>query len=426
MRILKVNGSHPLLGEIVVSGAKNSAFKLIPASLFANSDIYLSNIPRIDNLNKELEILKSLGGSYEWLGNNYLKINNSKLMSYEVPLVLGKNLFTTYLFAGPLLYRFGEAVLPLPDGGVSKIEKFIHTWRQLNIEINYDDNFIYLKSDNSSASTIEIPNASHLATDNAILSSISLNGTATLIDICENIEVKDLIEFCNLIGADITFENKRVLKINGQRHFKGADFQVVSDICEVLFFSLASLITKGNLIIKNIDKSNLSFLISFLTKIEASFDFPSNEELRVWNKSGELKSFDVTASSFPGIISDFIPLLCAQSLFCNGLSTLNDKSYKNKYEFIYKLNKSNSKIKIYEGLKDFEPCLIQIPGVVSDINIDKFELKSYDSILPMLLISLGLAKDTEILTEFDVNNIFENLVEKVVKLGGNVSYESDK
>jgi len=423
MKILKVNGSRPLLGEVSVSGAKNSAFKLIPASLFANSDIYLSNIPRIDNLNKELEILKSLGGTFEWLGNNFLKINNSKLMSFEIPLVLGKNLYTTYLFAGPLLYRFGEATLPLPDGGISKIEKFIHTWRQLNIEINYDDSFVYLKSDNSSSGTVEIPNASHLATDNAILSSIFLNGTSTLIDICENIEVKDLIDFCNLIGSDISYENKKVLKINGQRHFKGTDFQIVSDLSEVLFFSLSSLITKGNLIIKNIDKSNLSFLISYLTKIEASFDFPSNEELRVWNKTGELKSFEVTATSFPGIISDYIPLLSAQALFCNGTSTLNDKSYKNKYEYIYKLNKANSKIKIYEGLKDFEPCQIQIPGLYPDLNLEKIELKSYDSVLPILLISLGLNSETEILTDFDVNNIYENLVEKVVKLGGNVSYE---
>lgn len=424
MKILKVSGSQSLLGEVSVSGAKNSAFKLIPASLFANSDIYLSNIPRIDNLNKELEILKSLGGTYEWLGNNFLKINNSKLTSFEIPLVLGKNLYTTYLFAGPLLYRFGEAVLPLPEGGISKIEKFIHTWRQLNIEINYDESFIYLKSDNSNPGTVEIPNASHLGTDNAILSSISLNGTSTLIDICENIEVKDLIDFCNIMGSDITYENKKVLKINGQRHFKGADFQIVSDLSEILFFSLASLITKGNLIIKNIDKSNLSFLISYLTKIEASFDFPSNEELRVWNKSGELKSFEVTASSFPGIISDYIPLLSAQALFCKGTSVLNDKSYKNKYEFIYKLNKSNSKIKIYEGLKDFEPCQIQIPGLFSDLNLEKIELKSYDSVLPILLISLGLNSETEILTEFDINNIYENLLEKVVKLGGRISYES--
>lgn len=425
MKILKLSGGKPLLGEVSVSGARNSAYKLIAASLFVNSDVYLSNVPRIENLNKELQILKSLGGEYEWLGNNYLKINNSKLNKFEIAEELGKDLYTTYLFAGPLLYRFGEAVLPLPEGGISKIEKFLHTWSVLNFEINYDDKFVYLKSDNSSPSSIEIPNASHLATDNAILSSLFLNGTSTLIDICENIEVKDLIDFCNLIGGSIEYDNKKVLKINGQRHFKSADFQIVSDLGEALFFTLLAIVTKGNVIIKNIDKSNLSFLISFLTKIEASFDFTSNEELRVWNKSEDIPAFQVSATTYPGIISDFIPMLASFGLFCNGESTLNDKSYKNKFEFLYRLAKHTSKIKVFEGLKDLEPCQIVVSGIGSEFNSFKIEVKSMDSLLPLIILGLGFHNELEILSDYDVNNIFENLIEKVVKLGGNLHYESN-
>ena len=176
MEILKIHGGKPLLGEVEISGAKNSALKIIIASLFCNEDVYISNVPKVRSLEKEIQILESLGSKVEWITSSYLKINNSKLNSFIIPADLGKNLITSFLFAGPLLYRFGEATIPLPDTGIKGLERFIETWSSLNIEINYDSNFLYLRSDNSKSGEIEIKRTSHTATDNAILSSIFLNG----------------------------------------------------------------------------------------------------------------------------------------------------------------------------------------------------------------------------------------------------------
>ena len=199
MSQIVVSGNKPLQGEVEISGSINSALKLIISSLYTTEDIFLTNIPNVDSIQTELDIIKELGGSYEWLSKNFLKISNSKLNSSKIPISLGKNLITSYLFAGPLLYRFGEAEIPIPDDGVDSILKFINSWSMLNIEVNFDKEFIYLRSDNAKAGRIELDRPSQMATTNAILSSVFLSGTTTIINSSEDVELDEdeLIAFLN-------------------------------------------------------------------------------------------------------------------------------------------------------------------------------------------------------------------------------------
>jgi UDP-N-acetylglucosamine 1-carboxyvinyltransferase len=421
MNILNLKGGKSLLGDVEVSGSKNSALKVLIASLFSHEEITLSNIPKIKSIQNELKIMESLGSKIEYYNENFLKIDNSKLSSFEIPEELGKNLNTSYLFAGPLLFRFGEAKIPMPDSGIESIEKFLNTWARLNIEINFDDKFIYLRSDNSKPADIEISNSSHMGTDNALLSTIFLNGTSRIINISESIEVKDLIDFCSLIGAQIEYENKKVLKITGKNHFKGCSFEVVSDLSEAVFFTVLSLITNGNLVIKNIDKTHMSFLMSFLNKIEANYEFLNNNEFRVWKKSGKLKSFEITASSYPNITTDFIPYFVILALFCDGESRIYDKSYKNKFEYIYQLNKCSTKIKIFEGIKDFEKCELVISNQ-ENINLSKYKVTSYYNGIVFFLLGLGLEAEIEFIDYEELESEFEKLFTKVVKLGADIHY----
>jgi UDP-N-acetylglucosamine 1-carboxyvinyltransferase len=260
-----------------------------------------------------------------------------------------------------------------------------------------------------------------MGTDNALLSTIFLNGTSRIINISESIEVKDLIDFCILIGAQIEYENKKVLKITGKNHFKGCSFEVVSDLSEAVFFTVLSLITNGNIVIKNIDKTHMSFLMSFLNKIEANYEFLNNNEFRVWKKSGKLKSFEITASSYPNITTDFIPYFVILALFCDGESRIYDKSYKNKFEYIYQLNKCSTKIKIFEGIRDFEKCELVISNQ-ENINLSKYKVSSYYNGIVFFLLGLGLEAEIEFIDYEELESEFEKLFSKVVKLGVDIHY----
>jgi len=422
MSSINVIGNKPLQGEVEISGSVNSALRLIISSLFTTEDIYLSNIPNVEFLQAELKIIKELGGEYEWLSKNYLKINNSKLNSSKIPLLLGKDLMTSFLFAGPLLYRFGEAQIPIPTSGVDTITRFISTWSMLNIEVNYDREFIYLRSDNSKAGRIELEKPSQMDTSNAILSSIFLNGTTTVINSSEDYEIEDLINFLNSIGAEITKENKKVLNISGRDHFRSSSYSCVSETSEAVFFSVLSLVTGGNILIKNIEKKNLSVFISLLNKIGANYEFVGDDSLRVWRRGEKFESFDLDLNSYPSTISNFIPYLIFLALKCDGTSKFISESYKDKFDFIFLLNKFNAKIKMYDTRKDFEPCEIYVNGI-ADLKMGEVDLVTYVNSPVTLLCSLTIDSKVKINNSEKLEYIYENLIQKVVELGGQIKYD---
>lgn len=422
MSSINVIGNKPLQGEVEISGSVNSALKLLISSLFSTEDIYLSNIPNVEFLQAELKIIKELGGEYEWLSKNFLKINNSKLHSSKIPLLLGKDLMTSFLFAGPLLYRFGEAQIPLPSSGIDSITRFISTWSMLNIEVNYDREFIYLRSDNSKAGRIELDRPSQMDTSNAILSSIFLNGTTTIINSSEDYEIEDLINFLNSIGAEIKKENKKVLGIEGKDHFRSSNYSCISETSEAVFFSVLSLVTGGNILIKNIEKKNLSVFISLLNKLGANFEFVGEDSFRIWRKSEELPSFDLDLNLYSTNIANYVPYLIFLALKCNGTSKFISESYKDKFDFIFVLNKFNAKIKMYDTGKDFEPCEIYVNGV-TDLKFSEFEIKSYVNSPVVLLSALSTESSVEISNSEKLEYIYENLIQKVVELGGQIKYD---
>jgi len=422
MASINVIGNKPLQGEVEISGSVNSALKLIISSLYTTEDVYLSNIPDVPFLEKELSIIRELGGSYEWISKNFLKINNSKLSNHKIPLLLGKDLFTSFLFAGPLLYRFGEVQIPIPTTGVDSIMRFISTWSMLNIEINYDRDFIYLRSDNSRPGRIELEKPSQMDTANAILSSIFLNGETTIINSSEDYEIDDLINFLISIGAEIKKENKKVLKIIGKDHFRSSNFSCVSEVSEVVFFSVLSLVTNGNILIKNIDKRNINFFISLLNKIGASFEFISDDSLRIWRRLERLSSFDLDLNGYPSSIYNYLPYLVFLALKCEGTSKFVGESFKDKFDFIFVLNKFNAKIKMYDTGKDYEPVEIYINGI-ADLKMDSFEIQNYVNSPIILMTALTLDSKVEILESEKIEYIYENLIQKVVELGGQIKYD---
>ncbi len=422
MSSIHITGNKPLQGEIEVSGSVNSALKIIISSLFSTEDVYLSNVPNVEFIQTELQIVKELGGEYEWLSKNFLKINNSKLFNSKIPLILGKDLYTSFLFAGPLLYRFGEAQIPLPSSGIDSIMRFISTWSMLNIEINYDREFVYLRSDNAKSGRIELDRASQMDTANALLSSIALNGTTTVINTSEDYEINDLINFLNAIGGELVKDSKKVITVIGKDHFRSTNFSCVSESSEAVFFSILSLVTNGNILIKNIEKKNLSFFVSLLNKIGANYEFFGEDSLRVWRKGEKYPAFELDLNNYSSNTSNYLPYLIFLALKCEGTSKFTSESFKDKFNYIFWLNKFNAKIKMYDTGNDFESCEIYVNGV-TDLKVVDYEITSFVNSPIILLSALTNGEETEISNYEKLEYQFENLIQKVVELGGQVKYD---
>ena len=143
MSSVVVEGNIPLIGSVSVSGSKNSAIKLIYASMFSNEDVFLENVPHISMIEEELDIVRSIGGTAQWVGKNTLLLNGSTIESYKIPFKVDRKYRTTFLFTGILLYRFGKAYIPKvydTSFKASPINRLLETWDSLGVIYAEDDN----------------------------------------------------------------------------------------------------------------------------------------------------------------------------------------------------------------------------------------------------------------------------------------------
>src|SRR3989344_4802069 len=306
---LFIEGKVPLQGSISLSGARNSAIKLIFASMYSNEDIILENVPRLESIAVDMEIVQSMGGKAEWIGNNKLLLNGSGLSAFEVPLEAGSKYRTAFLLAGPLLFRFGKARIPKVKETAFKmapINRIIETWKSLSFEIEEDDNWINVTSVSPKGAEISFKTSSHTGTENAILSAALIEGETIINNASEEPEIDDLIEFCNLMGASVKRVEPRKIIITGTHVFRGCTFEVQSDKYEAAAFATAAILTRGNIAIKNVKKLSMVPFINFLSKIGVNFEI-QDDELRVWNAT-KITSTTVTVAPSPGFVPDWQPL----------------------------------------------------------------------------------------------------------------------
>ena len=370
MNEVTIEGGNPLIGNVKVSGAKNSAVKIIVAALLSNEDIVLENVPRIDNVLTDLKIIECLGAKVQWLGPNRLVINGSGLDSYEIPLDLGSKNRTASLLAAPLIFRFGKARIPLPGGcriGPRPINRWIETWQSFGINVEDKNGVLYLESGKLEPAEIAFKINTHTGTDNAVIFSSFIPGKSTILNAAEEPEVDDLIEFLNLIGSEIVrIEGKRI-EVLGKNVFKGGSFKIMSDRNEIATFATAAVLTRGNITISPVNKANLLSFVNLIDKMGCTYEF-SGEEMRVWYNGGKLNPVNVTTSPAPGFMTDWQPLAVLLLTQAEGESIVHDTIYTDRFSYTKDLNSMGAEIDVVK------PSEVGIEAIISD---DMYDVKKF-------------------------------------------------
>ncbi len=435
---ITVEGGTPLMGTVLVSGSKNSVLKLIPAAMFSNEDIVLSNVPRIKSVFDDLEIITSIGGKAEWVGSNTLILNGSSVNTYEIPSDIGSKYRTTMLLAGPLLFRFGKAYIPKHKPTSFKpgpVNRFLDTWRSLGFRVEEDENYYRIFSETPNGASIVFRTSSHTATDNAILSSVFVQGETIINNASEECEIDDLVETLSLMGASVERIEPRKIKINGVSIFKGTKFEVCPDKSEVASFAAAAVITKGNISIRGVRKDAMVQFVNLLNKIGARFEF-SEDELRVWRHDEEIQPTTVEVSATPGFVPDWQSLATLILTQANGESTIHDTVYIDRFGFIVDLNRMGAKIEIikpseagivpvisddsYDYEKMGEPStLARIKGP-SKLRGERLTISDFRYGAALLLAALCAEGKSEIIGVENIENFFEGFVDKLKSLGAKI------
>jgi len=438
-----IEGARPLEGSIKPSGSKDSAVKLIAASLLSNEDIVLDNVPHNTDIDLVIDIIKQIGGEISWIGDNKLSINGSTINTHVIPFESGSKTRFSTLLAGPLLFRFGKCELPKTINTQTRprpINRLIETWKSMGVEVVSDNQGFTMEVKEFKSANINFKINTHMGTANAIIMSAFVPGQTVITNAAEENEIDDLIEFINVMGGEIERSEPRTVKVIGRNVFTGGFFEVQPDVVETIAYAAAAIVTKGNITVKGLKKLKLASFVNFLTKIGARFDY-TRDELCVWYGGEEYNATKLESAPAPGFLADWLPFAALTLCYADGTSYINDTIYYDRYGYVKDLNRMGASILIkkpselnfncvisdesydYENLGE-PSSAIEIEGV-SRLKGTRLNMNDnrFDSIL--VIAALAAEGKSELIGIDEMFVRYENFFEKLSNLGASITAQEE-
>lgn len=427
MKIAKITGDIPLIGDIKVSGSNDSAVSLIFASLFFSEPILLENVPETTYIKRCLELIEILGVSCTRLSHGRYLINASGLSSFEVPFTEGRSLHVMLYIAGPLLYRFGKAIIPKPHNLTKKkIEQYIHMWEQFGIEVFEDDRFVVLRSGELKPATIKVLEKDYVFTVSTILCAIFIPNESFIFGPSQRYEISDLLAFFNIQEVNLIIDESANLKVLGSSLFREATFSVQPSTTEAVFFSTVSVLTRGNITIKKLVREPFLAYLNILSKIGVGFEF-SKSDLKVWSVGEKDYSLiDISTSPAPGFINSWHGYLLPIFSMIDGKSSILLNNFDCTFEYLIELKRLGVNIQITDTKSDLDintnQTKLEVVGKSARIGT-KVTLPDVYSAGFILSTAVGASGTTELLGLEKLDFKYDSIFNKLQNLGAEIEVE---
>lgn len=309
MEKLVITGKTPLKGEVVISGAKNAAVAILPATLLINGVCTIENLPNISDVKLYCEILESLGAKITWITPHEITVDTRNITSYIAPLDITRKFRASYYLIGALLGRCKKAQVGIPGGcnlGNRPIDQHIKGFEALGANVEVLQGNIKATAKKLTGSSIYMDVVSVGATMNIMLSAVLAEGTTVIDNAAKEPHIVDLANFLNTMGADIRGAGTDVIKINGVKELKGnATYSIVPDQIEAGTFMLAAIASKGDITIRNCITKHLESIIAKVEEIGGNVD-ANGDHLRVRYTKRPNKA-NIKTLPYPGFPTDLQP-----------------------------------------------------------------------------------------------------------------------
>jgi len=346
-----ITGGKPLHGTVTVAGAKNVALKIPIAALLTGDKLVVKNVPQIRDVLYLVETLRSLGANIE-LREQTLEITTKGLDSTAVPLEFGARLRSSSLVLGPLLARWGEAKVPNPGGcrlGARPIDRHIEALRQMGAEITYNstDGYFYAKAKKLRGATINFPKNTHTGTETILLAAVLAQGRTVMENAAQEVEVDDLINCLNQMGAKIQRVAPRRIVIEGVKALHGLEYTIMPDRNEEITFAIAAAVTGGEIIVKDSQPQNLTaFLKSF--KEAGGTIKVIDAQTTCYGAGHRLVATQITTAPHPGFMTDWQGPWAVFMTQANGRSTIHESVFESRFSYVRELRKMGAKIEFFD------------------------------------------------------------------------------
>jgi len=398
-----------LHGEVSLSGAKNSALRLLAAAILSDSPIELFNFPSgLLDIKIHLDMLKVLGKDFI-VDSNYVKITETNSRLSTTLLWDERSIRNTLLILGALTTRFGEGRVPLPGGcklGDRKYDLHVMLLERLGAKVWEEDGYLCAKSNgNLKGTDIHLPIRSTGATENSILCAVLAKGTTTIWNPHIRPEIVDLIEMLRKMGAKIDVYGQKCIVIEGRRQLGGVSHTVIPDNMEALTWAIGGVITNGEVEIQNFPFEHLEIPMVYLRESGMKY-YRGNSSIIV--KGGSAYPIEISTGPYPGINSDMQPLFAVYGASSIGESKIIDLRFPGRYGYIEELAKMGVE---YEVSGD----MLKVRGgnKLIGTTVEALDLRAG---IALLLAGLTAEGETVITNSWQIERGYENLSTKLKSL----------
>lgn len=365
-----MKGGNPLVGEVVIGGAKNAALAILAASIMTDETVTIDNLPNVNDINVLLGAIAELGADVERVSPHTVKINGSKIRCMRADGEFIRRIRASYYLIGALLGKCKMAEVALPGGcsiGSRPIDQHLKGFRALGAKTAVEHGMIKAKAEHLRGSHVYLDVVSVGATINIILASCMAEGDTVLENAAKEPHIVDVANMLNSMGANIKGAGTDLIRIHGVPKLHGTEYSIIPDQIEAGTFMFAAAITKGDVTVKNVIPKHLEAISAKLLEMGcevAEFD----DAVRVVGKH-KLNHTHVKTLPYPGFPTDMQPQITVALALAQGTSIVTESIFENRFKYVDELTRMGADIKvegniaIIDGVSHFTSAEVSAPDL---------------------------------------------------------------
>ena len=410
-----IQGGSPLNGTVTVSGAKNAAVAILPATVLVDGVCRIENVPDISDVRLLLKIIQNMGAGIRRLSPNTLEIDGRSVRCVPAPEELAQKIRASYYLIGAQLGRFGRACVALPGGcnfGPRPIDQHVKGFEALGASVEIDSGCVTAETeDGLRGGHVYLDIVSVGATMNIMLAAVLAPGLTVIENCAKEPHIVDLANFLNAMGAKVSGAGTDVIKVRGVARLTGGSYSIIPDQIEAGTYMAAVAAAGGNVLVQNVIPKHMDCITAKLREMGLSIA-EYEESIRV-EKTRPLKAAKVKTMPYPGFPTDMQPQIAVCMSLAKGTSMITEGIYDARYRYTAELQRMGAnvdvsgKVAVIEGVESLQGC----------------KVKAYDLRAGAAMVIAGLAAEGETIVEnaHYIERGYEDIIGKLTALGAKIT-----
>jgi UDP-N-acetylglucosamine 1-carboxyvinyltransferase len=422
-----IEGGVPLSGTIVPAGNKNGALPILAACLLTEDEMVLRNVPRISDVEAMLALLETLGAAVDWLSPSEIRIRAGGVDRFEVDRELAERIRASFLLAGPLLARFGHALMPPPGGDVigrRRLDPHLDAFRALGATVEHSENIKIAAPIGLSPCDFLMDEPSVMATENALMAAALTNGPTVIRNAASEPHVQDLARMLVGMGAAIDGIGSNVMTVHGMGRLRGCTHTIAPDHVEIASFMALAGVTGGELLVRDTIPEDLRMIrlvfdrLGLHTELRgADVLVRGGQKLVIRNDAGDYMP-KVESGPWPAFPADLTSIALALATQSEGSVIIHEKMFENRLFFTDKLQVMGAAITICDPHR----AIVIGPRPLRGERVESPDIRAG---MAMLIAALCAEGVTEIGNVRQIDRGYERIDERLRALGARIQRLDD-